>query len=269
VKPGELPKRRDKAPEWRDAATYARDEVELLISARAIPQARRVQYALKAIAGLRHGEVAALRWRHLDRSAEPPCSAHHRLVVLLQDAHDQADEDRGDARRAGAPDACARAREVATLVARHLWPAARSRRRLVPTLNMTCVKAAEAGHAFKRDLARLGLSILAGERRSRGGHDLRGWYLTQAIEDGADAALLRRTTHAAPKDVTGGYERYGWPAICREVAKLRVSLPDEEPGELATSDRTVAITNRERWVKSATPTGTGADWNARSWSSSC
>jgi integrase len=46
-------------------------EVERLISDPAIPPERRVQYALKAIAGLRHGEVAALRWRELDYTAEP------------------------------------------------------------------------------------------------------------------------------------------------------------------------------------------------------
>ena len=45
--------------------------MEQLISDARIPPERRVQYALKAIAGLRHGEVAGLRWRHYDPALEP------------------------------------------------------------------------------------------------------------------------------------------------------------------------------------------------------
>ncbi|HWO17115.1 MAG TPA: hypothetical protein VNO30_00005, partial [Kofleriaceae bacterium] len=71
MKAGELPKKRDKDPEWRLQATYTVREVERLISDPAIPVERRVQYALKALAGLRHGEVAVLCWRHYDATAEP------------------------------------------------------------------------------------------------------------------------------------------------------------------------------------------------------
>jgi integrase len=45
--------------------------VAQLISDSRIPPERRVQYALKAIGGVRHGEVAGLRWRHYDPSLEP------------------------------------------------------------------------------------------------------------------------------------------------------------------------------------------------------
>src|ERR1700733_14236816 len=68
---GELPAKVDKDPEWRTSATYTTREVEQLISDPRIPVERRVQYALKALAGLRHGEVAGLRWRHYDATLEP------------------------------------------------------------------------------------------------------------------------------------------------------------------------------------------------------
>src|SRR5690606_13724360 len=71
VKRGELPKKRDKDPEWRAQATFTLAEVERLISDPAIPVERRVLYALKVLAGLRHGEAAALRWRHYDPTIEP------------------------------------------------------------------------------------------------------------------------------------------------------------------------------------------------------
>ncbi|HTL32338.1 MAG TPA: hypothetical protein VL326_04410, partial [Kofleriaceae bacterium] len=72
--------------------------------------------------------------------------------------------------------------------------------------------------AFTADLARLGLRVDAGEERDRGGHDLRGWYKTRTIEDGADSLIIRRTTHAPPRDVDSGYQRFSWATICREVA---------------------------------------------------
>lgn len=54
---GELPAKRDADPEWRSQATYTVREVEQLISDVEIPVERRLMYALKAIAGLRHGEL--------------------------------------------------------------------------------------------------------------------------------------------------------------------------------------------------------------------
>lgn len=71
LKPGELPEKRDKDPGWRSQATVTVHEVERPISDPVIPVGRRVQYAHKAIAGMRHVEVAALTWRALDYAAEP------------------------------------------------------------------------------------------------------------------------------------------------------------------------------------------------------
>ena len=99
--------------------------------------------------------------------------------------------------------------------------------------------------------AELGLRIEAGEHRDRGGHDLRSWYETRAIEDGADSLILRRSTHAAPKDVAGGYERFSWKVICREVAKLEIGLLDGEILMLGTAERRAS----NRWRKVVTPMG--------------
>ncbi len=58
-------------PNWRNGALYTREEVEQLISDSRIPEDRRVMYALKALAALRHSEAAGLRWSHYDQQAEP------------------------------------------------------------------------------------------------------------------------------------------------------------------------------------------------------
>jgi integrase len=68
---GILPKKADKDPAWRSGAIYTREEVERLISDTRIPEDRRVLYALKGVAGLRHGEAAGLRWGQYDEKADP------------------------------------------------------------------------------------------------------------------------------------------------------------------------------------------------------
>ncbi len=61
----------DSDPEWRDAAVYTRDEAEVMISHPGIPMDRRVYYGFGLLAGMRPGEIAALRWRNYDPSVQP------------------------------------------------------------------------------------------------------------------------------------------------------------------------------------------------------
>ncbi len=68
---GVLPKKVDKNPALRATAIYTREEVEQLISDTRITEDRRVLYALKALAGLRHSEAAGLTWRQYDTELEP------------------------------------------------------------------------------------------------------------------------------------------------------------------------------------------------------
>ena len=92
----------------------------------------------------------------------------------------------------------------------------------MPTRNHTPVSANDAVRAFKVDLSKLELRVDAGEHRGRGGHDLRAWFITSCQEAGAHRDLLRVVTHTAGADVMGGYTRVTWPALCAEVAKLRI-----------------------------------------------
>jgi hypothetical protein len=140
---------------------------------------------------------------------------------------------------------------------------------IVPTRNMTPIAPKDANDAFKRDLAALGLRIEAGEFRDRGGHDLRPWFITTCQEHGAHRDLLRVVTHTGKGDVVSGYTRATWGALCGDVAKLRVSMLDGEILPLATGFATAERNAANRWRNMATPTGSGADWNVRSWSSWC
>jgi integrase len=220
LKRGELPGKTDKDPEWRNAATYTLTEVQTLITSDIVPAERRIQYAFKALAGLRHGEVAGLRWRHYDPAAEPL----HRLLVAT--SYDTGRTKTEVTRRV--PVHPALAGLVATWKADH-WKDIYGRKPkptdlIVPTRNMTTVNANDAGRAMKYDLDKLELRKEAGEHRDRGGHDLRAWFITTCQENGAHRDLLRVVTHTGKGDVVSGYTRATWAALCAEVAKLRVDV---------------------------------------------
>jgi len=213
---GELPGKEDKDPEWRSQATYTRQEVGLLVTSQNVPHKRRVQYALKSLAGLRHGEVAGLRWRHWDETAKPLT----RLNVST--SYDRGRTKTGRPREIPVHSALAkmlRAWRVDWLREYGREPGPDDY--VVPTWQMNPIDAADAGHAFVYDLVQLGLRVKAGQKRNRGGHDLRAWFITTAQEDGAHRDLLRVVTHPGKGDVVGGYTRPPWKALCAEVAKLR------------------------------------------------
>jgi integrase len=82
---------------------------------------------------------------------------------------------------------------------------------VVSVRNLTTIDASDAVHAFKADLAALGLRVEAGEHRDRGGHDLRSWFITTCQLHGAHRDLLRVVTHTSKGDVVSGYTRAQWP----------------------------------------------------------
>ena len=201
----------DKDPEWRVGAVFTRDELETLISTELVPWDRRVLYALEGIAGVRHGEMAGLRWRNYDAAVQPL----GRLVVArsynkkgtkthrtrLVPVHPTLAEilaewkDRGWAEMMGRPpgrdDILIPSRE-GDLRSRH-----HSRNKLLD------------------DLQRLGL-------RPRRGHDLRRTFVTLARADGARKDLLEMVSHNLRGDIVDMYTTMPWAPLCEEVAKLQV-----------------------------------------------
>ncbi len=260
VRRGELPSKVDADPEWRSQATFTVREVERLISDPVIPVERRVLYALKALAGLRHGEAAALCWRHLDYTAEP--LARINVVQAFSTRHVAVKSTKTKDTRA-VPMHPTLAKILAAWKLTH-WEriygrAPRDDDFVVPARTMYCVAVGDAGKSMKTDLAALGMRVMAGSLRARGGHDLRSWYETRLIEDGASSVLVRRTTHAPPKDVAGGYERFSWEAICREISKLKVEILDGKVLELATGSLQSEKKAGARWTSVVTPSGLEGD----------
>ena len=75
---------------------------------------------------------------------------------------------------------------------------------------------------WRADLKLLGL-------RHRRAHDLRRTLISLATDNGADETILRRGTHAPPKNVMGLYTSVAWDSLCREVAKLQLVKPPPGP----------------------------------------
>lgn len=257
---GELPKKVDADPEWRAQATYTVDEVVALISSPIIPVERRVMYALKSLAGMRHGEAAAFCWRHRDKTMEP--LARLNVVQAWCSRESEIKSTKTEVTR-GVPEHVVLGKILDAWETKH-WPRIYGRRPtpddfVVPARTMRCVAVKDANDAFKRDLAALELRVKAGTNRDRGGHDLRSWYETRCIEDGAEFLLVRRTTHAAPKSVSGGYERFSWATLCRAISRLNIELPDEKVLEFGTvlvqSEKKAA----GRWSSLVTPSGLEPD----------
>jgi hypothetical protein len=110
--------------------------------------------------------------------------------------------------------------------------------------------------------------------RHRRGHDLRRTFITLAQVDGARRDLLETITHGPRGNIINVYTTFPWPALCAEVAKLRI---DKLPAGVtktgvakpisrgAGSRRRLAIACyglataqrnwRNRWRKGATPAG--------------
>lgn len=216
VEAGVLPMNVDRDPDWRAGAVFDRWELMALISNPRIAEYRRVAYALEGLAGLRHGEMAGMRWSSYAEAVRPL----GRLIVSRSGA------------KSGTKTHLTRQVPVhptlATILAhwkRSGWIAKYGREPrpddlIVPTEDHKVRKAADTLRAFRRDLERLGL-------RQRRCHDLRRTFITLALVDGARRDILKPLTHPSKQDILNLYTTLPWPTTCAEIAKLRVALPEE------------------------------------------
>lgn len=216
-RPAHLPAIEDVDPEWRSTAVLSRDEIGRLLGASG-PADSAVVWHLLGLAGLRHGELAALRWRHYDAAREPLGA------LLVARSNRRGRTKTGQTRQV--PVLPSLAAVLATwrltgwerLVGRApepddlLLPLPPTRRHPEPRMRTK-------GHTLRRlhrALAALGL-------RERRAHDLRRTWISLCLSDGADRETLRWASHGRPGDVLGAYTEMEWGTLCAEVGKLRVA----------------------------------------------
>jgi integrase len=227
---GELPKKRDKDPTWRERSVFAREEAIALLADERVPDDRRVYYALGIVGGLRSSEIAGLHWRDIDADATPlGC-----ITVATQAARDLSHAD------ASTKTDETRWVPIHPTLAAILGPwRADGFARLycrVPQGDDLVVPSRQDGRSprskkslerMKEDLEACGLRVPPATR-----HAMRATFITLLEEDGANERIVRRVTHGdegSTRDARRGYARHGWAAVCAEVSKLRLDLPAGHP----------------------------------------
>ena len=226
---GELPAKVDKDPRWRPTAVYRRDEVEVLISAPAIAEWRRVFYALLFLTGGRFGEISARRWRDYVPDEQP-------LGRLIVSSSFQSKTKREKSTKTG------QTREVpvhptlaAILAGWKLagWEQTMGRRPteedlIVPfPANSEHLDAQVMRRRLHKDLVALGY-------RTRRQHDTRRTFISLCLSDGARKEILQWVTHGRPRaDQMDDYTTLLWAPRCEEVAKLKIRLRSPESAAVA------------------------------------
>ncbi len=190
----------------RRRAVFSVKEVELFISSPAIPEQRRVLYAIEFLAGLRTGQVSALRWG----DHEPDLKPLGKKVKTRP--------------KTGVPHFVPVHPALAAILAD--WKLAGWRRwmgrdlkeddLLVPTQKGASRDSRKSLAKFHRDLASLGL-------RKRRHYDTRRTFISVALAAGASKDILEEITHPRPKDSFDLYRTASWDARCKQVASSRCS----------------------------------------------
>ena len=218
MKRGELPKRVDKDPTWRAGAVFTRGELERLISDERLPLDRRVLYTLLGLAGLRFGEVSALRWRTYDTTLDP-------LGRLLVASSWSTTKHKEKATKTEQPRLVPVHSTLAHVLAQwklHGWQIMMGRAPgpddlIIPSRRGLNRSRHHSLEKFREDLERLGM-------RRRRQHDLRRTFISLARTDGARKDVLERVTHGNRGDIVDMYTELPWALLCEEVAKLKLTL---------------------------------------------
>jgi integrase len=214
----ELPAKRDKDRTWRRTAVFTRDEVEMIISAESTPDDRLVLASLMFLGAMRFGEAAALTWRDYDTTCTP-------LGKLVIEKSYSTKKRKVKSTKTDNPREMPVHPTLARILARwKLSGFAQLMGRLpqphdpiVPSRRGAYRNANASLRRFHEDLDRIGL-------RARRQHDARRTFISIARADGAVADTLHFATHGPDGDIMDDYTTMPWPALCAEVAKVRISL---------------------------------------------
>lgn len=214
----QLGKIRDAKAEWRETALFSAGELRALMSSAKVPQDRQVLYGLLGLGCLRHGEAAALRWRHV-LPGKPLGKLHVANSNAL--ARTKTGVERGmpihgalaaalaEWKLSGWPREFGRPPGPDDLVVPHTRP-----RNKGPRVKHGGMRSDHDSYKRLRlDCAALGL-------RPRRVHDLRRTGITLYREAGADARKLRICTHGGRGDVLEQYTSFSWASLCEEIACL-------------------------------------------------
>lgn len=209
LKRSDMPKKKDRDPEWRPTAVFERGEVELLISSEAVPEERRLLYALLFLTGMRLGEAAGLRFRHI--AAAKPLN---RITV----AHSYEQPTKTEVTRTAPMHpvlAAALAEWRLGGFMRFVGRPPTTDDHVVPQEDGMMLSRHRVRKDLMLDFAALGL-------RHRRVHDMRRTFISLAQADGATKDVLEHITHGPRGNIMNIYTTLPWETLCEAVACLQI-----------------------------------------------
>lgn len=227
-----LPSAEDADSEWRISARFTKKELEVLISPHEeVEPDSTVTYALLGLADLRHGELAALRWRHvverepLDGLLIANSNARRRTKkgkTRLMPIHPTLASVLADWKLRGWEQLMGRAPTEDDLVLPLPRESATGRR---TTGARPHLEVGEDQRRRTKDFTwkRASRHLQSLKMRRRRVHDLRRSFVALATADGADDRILEWGTHGRPGDIMGAYGEADWGRLCAEVMKLKIA----------------------------------------------
>lgn len=232
-----IPDIADKDPRWRRRAGFGAPEVARLLTDPAISEERRALYALRFLAGLRPGEAANARWSDLDKSARPLW----RLTLSTSwSSQAKREKDTKTGAEINVPVHPVLRRTLEAWEAEG-WERFMGRRPvpgdlIFPRLDGRQRATADTGHAFRDDLARLGIP----HQRQ---YETRSTFRNLALRAGASEFHLNLITHPAPRRGSDFYTRLDmqWEQMCQAVMTIElpgVGVTDEVTAEVTAGDVT-------------------------------
>lgn len=251
LKRGDLPRKADADPRWRARALFDRDEVVQLVSDTRIPLDRRVVYGLGCLAGLREGEISALRCSGYDATREP-------LGCLYVEASYTRANGREKGTKSGRPRQVPVHPVLAELLREWLEQGFEELFGRPPMPDDLLVPSHHGTHrtdnavraGLVRDLGMLGF-------RHRRFHDTRRTFISLARTDEANPDVLRTLTHDQTGDVFDQYTSFTWATACAAVSALRVVRASVKAPALASGGYFTATSTEETTMQTAElPTST-------------
>ncbi|MEE9381895.1 MAG: hypothetical protein V3V08_00575 [Nannocystaceae bacterium] len=222
IKREDLPPDVDTDPEWRDTAVYTMDEVQKLISDPRVPEHRRMYYAVSFLTGSRHGEAAALRFRHLDPTTEPLQKLliarsyggrTKTTVVKRVPVHPTLAAMLAEWKLGGYQRWVGRTWEPDDFIVP--GPVPRLRKNLRGNATRMHSRHVAYHRLVEVDLKTLGY-------RHRRVHDMRHTFITLTTDAGAEYDVVKLITHAPPRGTFDRYQRVGWKRLCDAVLCMDV-----------------------------------------------
>lgn len=222
---GTLPPNVDRDPAWRPGAVFSVTEANALISDSRLPLHRRVLYALKFGAALRHGEAKRLCWQ--DIQERDPLAAILLNVTKTKrqrqvPIHPMVSWVLSDWRLRGWRETYGRGPVLSDLV--------------VPNLALHPLDPSASQHRLLADLERLGF-------RRRRGHDMRRTFISLCRSAGARDEVLRAITHGPKNDILEVYTSWSWPTLCEAVMYLPLSAGTAMQPDLPFTEETHRFAN--------------------------